>query len=494
MATIQKLTPDRDLQCYYFEPSAIAALSSTSATGFTVSGTWRQQFDWAVIEWNRDNVFEHPLFRYLPDGDLSSITLTYNETRDNCIAIDSNLFATVDWPSLRIWATPSGGSETIYWVPLLSHATSIAGSYQCAYADFTLSGTATAGDFVGLAILREHYTYQLLGSDTLTDAVTAVAASINGISTLLKATSSGTTIRVYYTAGAPIATSKAGANGNRFGVYSYSTGSSSWDAPAKTLANGTSPTQWQVTLDFSTLQGTLSPDLTGTLYSIPTNNIRKMRWTYAADLQAASYVRSEYQVVVSSWTVTGTNLTYSVAGPGSWRAEDNDFGVTLTGSWTESRGNYSGGTIASSIAMGDSVTYAYTAQGSHQLNVGLRYLMGGGSASISVDGGTAVTVNCDLSGEDVLFRYSMGTLAAGAHTITLTHAGPYGSPVYFDFFEIAYPTTSLPTLPAKHNIDVSDRLGHTALHLARAGTYGVDARIARLHGTCESLRGGALVL
>src|SRR5262249_44585302 len=150
--TIQKLTPDRDLQCYYFEPSAIAALSSTSATGFTVSGTWRQQFDWAVIEWNRDNVFEHPLFRNLPDGDLSGVTLTYNETRDNCIPMDSDLFATVDWPSLRIWATPTLGSETVYWVSLKSHATAIAGSYQCAYADFTLSGTATVGDFVGIAI------------------------------------------------------------------------------------------------------------------------------------------------------------------------------------------------------------------------------------------------------------------------------------------------------------------------------------------------------
>jgi len=44
-----------------------------SPTGFHVSGTWRQQFDWAVLEWNRDNVFEHPLFRYLPDGDLSGV-------------------------------------------------------------------------------------------------------------------------------------------------------------------------------------------------------------------------------------------------------------------------------------------------------------------------------------------------------------------------------------------------------------------------------------
>ena len=58
----KKLTPDRDLQCFFLHPSAIAALSDDVADGFTVSGTWRQQFDWAVIEWNRDNVYEHPAF------------------------------------------------------------------------------------------------------------------------------------------------------------------------------------------------------------------------------------------------------------------------------------------------------------------------------------------------------------------------------------------------------------------------------------------------
>ena len=70
------------MQCYFFEPSAIAALSSTSASGFTVSGTWRQQFDWAVIEWNRDNMYEHPAFRNLPDGDLSGLMLTLSGDAD----------------------------------------------------------------------------------------------------------------------------------------------------------------------------------------------------------------------------------------------------------------------------------------------------------------------------------------------------------------------------------------------------------------------------
>src|SRR5271169_5497180 len=170
MATIQKLTPDRDLQCYFFEPSAVAALSSASSSGFTLSGTWRQQFDWAVIEWNRDNTHEHPAFRYLPDGDLSGLVLSYQETRTNCIPMDSALFATVDWPALRIWATPLHGTEATYWVRLTDHRTAVAGSYACAHADFTLSGSLTDGDYVGLAYLGAQYTYAVSGTHILDDA------------------------------------------------------------------------------------------------------------------------------------------------------------------------------------------------------------------------------------------------------------------------------------------------------------------------------------
>src|SRR5260370_23029607 len=113
--TLEKLRPDRDLQCYFQRPSAIAAFSETSATGYTVSGSWRQQFDWAVLEWNRDNVFEHPAFRNLPDGDLSGLTLQYEERREDCIRIDSDLYPTVDWPSLKICASV-GGRESIHKV------------------------------------------------------------------------------------------------------------------------------------------------------------------------------------------------------------------------------------------------------------------------------------------------------------------------------------------------------------------------------------------
>ena len=143
-------------------------------------------------------------------------------------------------------------------------------------------------------------------------------------------------------------------------MYSYSeTPAATWDAPAKTFANGTSPTQWSITIDFGTLQGYQTPDFSDTLTSIPTNQIRKMRWTYAADLQVGTFVRSEFQVVVSDWTVTGTNRTYSVAGPGSRRVEDDSVRLFIAGSWTESRGNFSGGIVHYSTTTGDTVSWSY---------------------------------------------------------------------------------------------------------------------------------------
>ena len=429
----EKLTPDRDLQCFFLHPSAIAALSGASADGFTVSGTWRQQFDWAVIEWNRDNVYEHPALRNLPDGDLSGLVLTYEETRTNCIALDSDLFPTVDWPYLRVWAGDDPAADP-YFVPVKDHAEAIEGSYQSSYADFTLSGTAVAGEFVGLGYLGLSYTYQVASGDTLDDIVAAIAGGMNGpTSPFLTATQTGTTIRVLYP-------SAAGANGNRFGIYSSTSGSATWDAAAKTLGNGTSPTKWQVTIDFSSLV-----DRNGT--SVPTNKVRKLRWTYAADLQTGSFERSEFAAVVSNWTVTGTSRIYSVAGPGSRRYEDDALGMTYSGTWAVTRGNFSGGSIHSTTTEGDSISFAYTAAQTHMLYVGTRYTGNGAQLSIVIDGGTATTVNLRVPGEDVLIRWPAGEYSAGNHTVTITHAGPAGGDFYLDFLETAVPATVLPTFP-----------------------------------------------
>jgi hypothetical protein len=345
---LTKLRPDRDLQCYFERPSGIAALSETASDRFTVSGTWRQQFDWCVIEWNRDNVFEHPAFRNLPDGDLSGLRLSYRERRTNCMAIDSDIYPTVDWPSLRVWAS-DGGVERLHKVPLLRYATPVSGEYRCASAEFEVTGVPTAGDYIGLAWLEEHHTHQVYWNDTLSSIAAAIAASVQAFSRTMYAEATGSRVRLtYYGAGQTLANSRSGANGNRIGVYGHVTPGSTlaWDKRSCRLQGGTSPDEWRVELDFGSLV-----DETGA--PVPTSSVRKLRWTYAADLQLGAYVRSEFDVRVSDWQVTGTNLKYRLAGPGSRRLEDDDKSVAYSGTWTEGRGNFSGGssrhTTASAI-------------------------------------------------------------------------------------------------------------------------------------------------
>ena len=453
-ATLNKLTPNRDLQCYFFEPSAIAALSQTSETGFTVSGTWRQQFDWAVIEWNRDNVFEYPALRNLPDGNLSGITLSYEEARTNCIAIDSTWYATVDWPSLRIWADDSSGNETIYYVPLLNYATPAAGSYTQATAQFELTGTVTPQDYIELAWLDQHFNYQIQAGDSLETAISSLSAAINdGQATGgVTAVANGTQITLTYI-GTP------GANGNRIGVYGtvHGQGTESWSPASVLFSGGVSPSQWQIALDFSNLH-----DVNNNL--VPTTNVRKMRWTWAADIQASAFTRTEFSAVVTNWTVTGSNIAYSVAGPGSWRVEDNDASLTYyqpnplpsgTTGWTLQLGNYSGGTASVTTAPTSSVSLTYSAPWAHTLYLGTRRTDGCAAISAVVDGGTAQSFALALSGEDEMVRISLGNLAAGSHTVTVTHVGNDGDAFWFDFFEIAVPTTTLPTFPAVSKVTLA---------------------------------------
>ena len=62
-------------------------------------------------------------------------------------------------------------------------------------------------------------------------------------------------------------------------------------------------------------------------------------------------------------------------------------------------------------------------------------------------GAQPVTVNLRVPGEDVLIRCPVGEYGSGAHTVTITHAGPAGADFYFDFLEIAVPATTLPAFP-----------------------------------------------
>ena len=69
----------------------------------------------------------------------------------------------------------------------------------------------------------------------------------------------------------------------------------------------------------------------------------------------------------------------------------------------------------------------------------------GATISISLDLGTPFAVNLNVPGEIVLVRTLLGQLGAGTHTVTVTYGSAVGTLFYFDFFEMAVPTTTLPS-------------------------------------------------
>src|SRR5208283_1094833 len=162
-----------------------------------------------------------------------------------------------------------------------------------------------------------------------------------------------------------------------------------------------------------------------TMVAIPTTNVRKLRWTWAADLQAGSFTRTEFQVIVSSWQVTGQNAAWQVAGAGSRRIENDDPTVSLNGNWSlEGPGNYSGGSIQLTQEYGDTATFSYSEGSEHYLFLGSRLLTDGAAVSVSIDKQAAQSFNLTLPAEDVLVRLPLGAVPAGAHTVVVAHNGP----------------------------------------------------------------------
>jgi hypothetical protein len=351
----------------------------------------------------------------------------------------------VDSPYLRIWSE-SDGVETLYDVPLdasgLGYATPI-GQFTSASAVFQLGGLPSQGDYIVLAWLDQQFNYRLTSADTLETSIGALAAAINqsGDGTV-SASASGTEITLTYAGG-------AGANANRVGVYAtvFGANTETWSPGFVNFSGGTSPQQWQVKLNFGALQGFIDPDRS-MLVPVPTSNVRKMRWTWAADLQTETFQRSEFSVVATNWSVTGDNLEYQVAGPGSLRIEDIASALTYSGGWNSANGNFSGGSIHWTTATGSFLQCTYSSSVDHTLYLGTRYLTSGGQVSVQVDAGAPVSLSMALSGEDVLVRVPLGMFSGGAaHTVKITNNGAFGTYFYFDFLELVVPTYDIPEFP-----------------------------------------------
>ncbi len=102
---IYKLQPDRTLYLRGFDTFAAAAsIHNASPTGFQISGVFRDPADFAVaVLYDADNAFEHPSIRYLPDFNLTGLTLNFSLIySDEVQPIDSPKYNWIDWATLDV--------------------------------------------------------------------------------------------------------------------------------------------------------------------------------------------------------------------------------------------------------------------------------------------------------------------------------------------------------------------------------------------------------
>jgi hypothetical protein len=185
--TISKMQPDRTLYVASFSPqSAIGTIHHASPTGAQLSGRFNALTDNVILEWNRDNDFEHPQLRYLPDGDFTGLTLSYDFAHIGLADIASAIFPYTGFPYLNIYA---GTNESLYQVSLQNYATPVGGdAHLPASATITLGGSTTANDAVKVLFFGEAYSYTVVTTgESPSLAVASLVSQINSSSASMTA-------------------------------------------------------------------------------------------------------------------------------------------------------------------------------------------------------------------------------------------------------------------------------------------------------------------
>ena len=147
-----------------------ASLNNASASGFTVSGVFSDQADFAVLVlFDADDQFGH-LFttKYLPDFSLTGVTLDFDLAITNAQNPVSRKFQSVPWGALS-YITKSETPGTISLLPMATSATGMAAASQT----FTVNGTPAIDDRVQLVYLS-NIVYDYLVSTALSSGPSTV--------------------------------------------------------------------------------------------------------------------------------------------------------------------------------------------------------------------------------------------------------------------------------------------------------------------------------
>ncbi len=427
---IYKLQPNRTIQLRGFDDlGASAAMHSATASGFKVSGVFRDAADFAVlILHDADNFYEHPRLKFLPDTSFSGLKLTFDVRYSGLMPLDSPKFATIDWPYLDV-VRPDGSTAQ---VPLFDYATQAGGTYSNAEGTFVIEDNGlVAYDRITLWYLNFAFDYIVpvaVPLPTASDIATALAAQINGVNwqafgTLipLRAEADGATLRII--------ADRPGVDGNMIRMYAVAKNERLRTAePVAVFQGGNSDAVWRVSLDFSALG---------------IDDVRLMWLTFAPPLaNGTALTDTEWEAEFSNWTLCGPEekKALAVAGPGSVRVEEDDAWCSYSGAWTSETGFYSGGFARVASTVGDSVTVFYSCPSEHNLYLGTSIYSDRGAVAVRLDDGEETELDCALDVDTAIVtrRLVRVGVPGGRHSVAvrLKSEGRF----YFDFLEAAVPS------------------------------------------------------
>lgn len=436
METIYKLQPNRTMHLQGVSAyGGGASLWGTSQTGFTVSGVFRDAADFAVLVlWDRDDFYGHPRWSYLPDGNFTGLVLDFDITFQGIQAFESKKAPWTDWPYLDCQLTNGQRSQK----KLIEVATGSSGR-SGASGMFTLNaGTIQEYDRVTLWYQNLAFDYIVPANPNVTpnQICQTLAAQINSTNW----TANGPVAMTATVAGSQITiTAEPGADGNMVTLYELHKNSNLFLAPHSIQLNGgtSDNVSWHVHVDFSALGWT---------------DVQKLWLTFAPALaNGGVYEPTEWQVVVSNWTVTDAAGTRAlkVAGLGSARVEESSVWVGYSGYWEEApeeKGVFSDGRALRSSEEGATATVSTHCGETHDIYVGTRLDFDCGKVDLILDGTPASEpLDCYApieAAQSRIRRKAFSGVAAGEHTLEIRIRGErnpasQGNYYYFDFVECA---------------------------------------------------------
>jgi hypothetical protein len=428
--TVAKLQPDRSMYLRGFDRrGAVATMHHASPGGFTVSGCWSDQADFAVLMlFDADDQFGH-LFtsRYLPDFSLAGVTLDFDLAITGCMSPISPKFPSVPWNAISYIKSDETSGTVALPAPTITGGTFASRTY-------TVNGTPVAYDRVQLVYLGNIvWDYIVSPGDTAATVAAALVAQING--TNWAAINTAITLSAAQAGSSFTVTASSYFDGNSVELLELHKTGTCYLTPAgaSKLTGGVDPSL-HYHLDFSALGLasvrqlwlTLAPGLT---YDAGSSNPALV-----------AYAPVEFSAVFSSWTVAdpGGVTPLKVAGAGSVTVNSRDAWAKYAGSgWVEtSTGWYLEGFAHQSGHAGDTVTIKYVCQHSHDLYLGTALVNGGGQFTSKVDGVVAAAMSCAANTGSPVYarRLIQSGVAAGSHTVVLTIAS---GACTFDYLQAA---------------------------------------------------------